>query len=510
MASSATGGSSSSAADPAPCLPQIRRLRVCLLGGDTAVGRVGKADVAAALLRGFTADWPAPADPTLSFGFNYGVFERKWLELNDESADQNFEGSKDAGDRWGIGPLGAWSKRCIFEDAATAGKSKEQPPYTADASEDCASLCAGSAEKLNLGPSATKGFREALCANEAGPWTADDLFELEGVHRKIFAMADARPRELVRLDRPCRGLLAAFARFSPEVGKKLPGCGAAILDIFEPGRRPLGCSHNVAMLYVAPPNGRLHAGLSPGAFLAALQFSSSNIMRLLREYNSLVLGKEVSERELAEWRKVDLRSRLEFIFDARNLKKDWSDGLQVFQGSSGDAGFAADTDGWLPLERVRTFHESLDVGGATERELLEVLRSSRSVEVKTETDGTSYVRHARSKHAQAIWAERRKRKAVEEAAASESAKQAEEMAAAAQAQKEAEEEAWRPKVPKVIKPPSRAELFGFGVGGSATTVKPPTSTPLQRLQARDPAPDSKFFRGAPVQIKGLMKKPQRL
>ena len=71
-----------------------------MLGGDTVLQGVGKADVAAAMLRGITADWPGPSDPLYDFEFNLGVFERAWTELSAEFVP--------TGDKWGMGPVSAW------------------------------------------------------------------------------------------------------------------------------------------------------------------------------------------------------------------------------------------------------------------------------------------------------------------------------------------------------------------------------------------------------------------
>merc|ERR1719353_857225 len=56
---------SSLVASPLPMLPQIKRLRISLLGGNTGVQGLAKSEVASALLRGVTASWPSERDPVL-------------------------------------------------------------------------------------------------------------------------------------------------------------------------------------------------------------------------------------------------------------------------------------------------------------------------------------------------------------------------------------------------------------------------------------------------------------
>lgn len=383
-------------------LPQIRRLRVCLLGGDTFVHGVGKTDVAAALLRGLTADQPGASDPAFDLAFDRGVFERAWRDLlaaepptavGDSSAgasngsDGTGAGGGSAGgasgtgsssasgscDRWGAGPIAAWDgEGRIRFDRRTRGEST--PPYDADPAEECASLCAGHAEKMHLGHKRSSGhfraFREVLGA------AGQDLDGFEAVHRELYTAAEASPRELVRRDHPCSGMQAAFARFSPEVGG-FHGCGAVILHIFEPGFWPRGSPQNVAMLYTAAPNTRLHSGLNGGALLIALRAAGSNIARAVREYNRHAAAQATPEGwERAMWLQADLRAQVEYCLSDRNLKTD-----RPFRER-----IALEEDGWLDLDLLKA--------GYREEELFGALSESKCVETKVAEDGKVFVRRA--------------------------------------------------------------------------------------------------------------------
>lgn len=385
-------------------LPPIRRLRVCLLGGDSFVHGVGKTDVAAALLRGLTADQPGPSDPALDLAFDRGVFERAWRELlaseplpagGDGGGDGDTGGNGDGGgegsgtgesnagtssspantksDRWGAGPIGAWdAEGRVRFDRRSRGEST--PPYDADPAEESASLCAGHSEKLHLGHKRSSGlfraFREVLGA------AGQDVDAFEAVHRELYAAAEASPRELVRRDHPCSGMQAAFARFSPEVGGYL-GCGAVILHVFEPGFWPRGSPQNVAMLYMAAPNSRFHIGLNSGALLLALRAAGSNIARAVREYNRHAAAQAAPEGwERAMWLQADLRAQVEYCLSDRNLKVD-----RAFRDR-----VAADEDGWLDLDLVK--------GGYREEELFSALSESKCVDTKVAEDGKVFVRRA--------------------------------------------------------------------------------------------------------------------
>mmetsp|Transcript_30129 Transcript_30129/g.54966 ORF Transcript_30129/g.54966 Transcript_30129/m.54966 type:complete len:523 (-) Transcript_30129:142-1710(-) len=350
-------------------LPAIRRLKVCLLGGDTFVKSVGKTDVAAAVLRGLTAEQPDEVDPVLELAFDCGVFEKAWRELLVEPVDG------DGCSQWGTGPVSAWDGRLSF---ATVQTSKSEAEGSASES---ASLYAGVPEKLGLAAKRAAGtfqaFKEAIAAQ------GHSVDSFEELHKEMYTAAEGAPRELLRRDRPCGGLLASFARFSPEVGD-FSGCGGVVLHIFEPGLFGWNRSQGVAMLCAAAPNGRRHTGLTPRTFLCALRASSSNIMRAVREYNRLVMGKPAPEGwERALWFQADLRAQVESYLCDKNLRTDTE-----FQGK-----IAEDEEGWLDLELLK--------GERRERildaELLDALGSSKCVETKVSEDGTILIRRAGGK-----------------------------------------------------------------------------------------------------------------
>lgn len=193
------------------------------------------------------------------------------------------------------------------------------------------------------------------------------------MHRDIAAKAEARPRELVWVERPCPGLVAAFARYSPEVGaccSGLPGCCAVILDVFEQDKRPMGSERNLAMLFAAAPNSRLHKGLSPGKLLCALQDTGSNIARTVREYNWIASGEGAKEWERKGWKETDVRAKAEFCLCTRNLKAD-----AFFQDKVLTA-----KDGWVDMELVRGFPAIFMMGSVTQKQLLDSLSSSKCLD----------------------------------------------------------------------------------------------------------------------------------
>jgi len=380
--SQAAGDAAAATEEKVP-LPPIRRLRVCLLGG-TPDGcafqtGVGKSDVASALLRGLTADRPGEADPILDLAFDYGVFERAWWELLKEVPEDS-----PVIDRWGLGPLSVWDVegRLRYDRRGPGGEGT--PPFESDPAEECASLCAGSAAKLHFGhkrsPGILRAFRESLIAQ------GQDVAALEAVQQELHAASKERPRELVRLKRPCPGLLAAFARFSPEVGD-LPGCGVAFIHVFEPDSRPLGSQRNVAMLYAAAPNSWTHRGQAPGNFLLALTAAGSNIARLVREYNRLAADQPAPEAwERAMWWQNDLRAQVEYYFCDKSLRTE-----RYFREA-----VVGKEDGWLDMETVKAHPRMVHCGVAVPEELLDALKDSKCVDTKAE-DGKGFVRRAGGK-----------------------------------------------------------------------------------------------------------------
>jgi len=248
-------------------------------------------------------------------------------------------------------------------------------PYDADPAEACASLCAGNPVKLNMGHKRSSGtmgaFRETL--STAG----QDLTVYERTHKDLHAAAEARPRELVRIDRPCPGVLAAFGRFSPEVGE-FSGCGCVCLTVFEPGSQPSGSPLNVAMLFASSPNSRAHRALSPATFLCAIRSIGSNIARTVREYNRIAGSLSAPESwERTMWWEVDLRAQVEYYLSDRNLLTD-----AFFRDK-----IIAEEEGWLDLELLKGCQ-----GTTLQAELLGALSTSKCVETKVTEDGRVFVR----------------------------------------------------------------------------------------------------------------------
>eukprot|EP00928_Gymnodinium_smaydae_P026250 TRINITY_DN20674_c0_g1_i1.p1 TRINITY_DN20674_c0_g1~~TRINITY_DN20674_c0_g1_i1.p1 ORF type:complete len:769 (+),score=134.06 TRINITY_DN20674_c0_g1_i1:324-2309(+) len=352
--------------DDVLALPRVSQVRVALLGGENFLNGVGKADVASALLCGITSDWPGGADPVYEFAYDFGVFERAWAELSYDFVP--------TGERWGVGPLTAWYPDKVH--FCPAGASKKTPAYDADASKACASLCAGSPENLGFGHA--KEFRNFLVG------VGHDVAAFEAFHKELYAAAEANPNVLVRKNRPCPGVLASLARYSPDVG--LPGCGAAIVDIFEPGWHPCGCDQNIAVLYAAAPNSRVHKGLTPGTFLYALQATGTNIGRLMRECNWHADGELQENCKRSDWWRTDLRCYVEYTLSEWELKNNHIL-RQTTEGNSGR---------WLPIDVALGFPKCA-AAGIVKDDLLAVLRTSRFLETHVTKDGRTFVRHRRHK-----------------------------------------------------------------------------------------------------------------
>eukprot|EP00927_Polykrikos_kofoidii_P070878 TRINITY_DN67256_c0_g1_i1.p1 TRINITY_DN67256_c0_g1~~TRINITY_DN67256_c0_g1_i1.p1 ORF type:complete len:874 (-),score=115.09 TRINITY_DN67256_c0_g1_i1:225-2756(-) len=361
-----------------PSLPKLQRVNISLLGGDTVLPGIGKSDVASALLRGLTSDWPGDSDPVFEMAYDNGVFDNVWTDMlkEDPAGEPN-------SDRWGIGPLGAWCRldRVQFEEKSD---SKVAQPYKAAATQGFAPLFAGSPEKLNVGHSKSTGsnraFREALITGGSDP----NLFE--NVHKLMYAAAKASPREVVRRFRPCVGVLASFARFAPEVSNHM-GCSAVILDVFDTSFRPHGCDNNIGLLYAAVPNGRVHQGLASGDFVCSIRGAGSNIARLVREYNWLASGgasggPEQAARERLDWWKADLRSTVEFYLSKTNLTND----PHCLERR------ALNFRGWLDLEVLMGRGRIAAAGVSDEKTLCQILQDSPTLEAKVGDDGRYRVR----------------------------------------------------------------------------------------------------------------------
>lgn len=358
-----------------PALPQIKRLRVCLLGNNAGVPGVLKPDVASAVLRGLTADWPGIVDPVFDFENVNGAFEKAWTHMLDEPPPE----ARVKYDKWGMGPVLNWSMQKQNKDRLQFDKNPVTPPWEASPAEDFCSVFPGGADKLNLGQeqasASCKAFREAV--SKAG----HDLGSFEKVHADLYKLAQGRPRELVWLSKPCPGLSASFARFSPEAASigDLQGCGAVILDIFDEDKRPLESSKNVGMLYAAVPDGKVHKNLSGGKLLHALQGAASNIARLMREYNWVASGTKAGDLEHGSWKETDLRSQIEFCLSDRNLAGDrfFNDKIKQADG------------GWLDIEILKGFPPIFLLGVKSHQPILDALASSKLIDQKVTSDGAS-------------------------------------------------------------------------------------------------------------------------
>eukprot|EP00929_Paragymnodinium_shiwhaense_P045344 TRINITY_DN23177_c0_g1_i3.p1 TRINITY_DN23177_c0_g1~~TRINITY_DN23177_c0_g1_i3.p1 ORF type:complete len:925 (-),score=154.06 TRINITY_DN23177_c0_g1_i3:100-2874(-) len=355
-------------------LPLIERVHLPLLGGDTVLHGIGKSDVASAFLRGLTADWPNQADPQYDLGYDQGVFEKAWDLLLSEEPDPNAEIT----DRWGIGPLGQWcAKDKVHFDERTV--SKLPTPFKNNGKNKTASLFPGNPERLSIGHSrstgASKVWREALQAAGVEPGA------LEISHKEVYVAATSNPRKLVWLDKPCPGIVATFARFAPEVAKHR-GCNCCILDIFEPTNRPKECS--VALVYAAAPNSKAHEDLAPGDFLCSVRGGSSNIARLIREYNWLASGNIPAncDQERHDWWKADLRYTVEYYLSKRNFTAD----PNCLERR------ALESRGWVDLEVLMSRGRIQAAGLLDKKPLADAIRASPTLEISESGEGRLLVK----------------------------------------------------------------------------------------------------------------------
>lgn len=281
-------------------------------------------------------------------------------------------------------------------------RGKVTLPYDVDPTESCGSLCPGfGGGKLDVGHPLSRGpgkhWREVL--TKAGI----KLDKLADLHKEMYKASEADPRMLVRKDRPMPGVVAAFARFSPEVGQcgksttgyrpHHPGCGAVVISVFAPECRPEGSSKNVAMLYTVAPNSRDHSDLTPGDFLCALRAQSANMMRAVREYNRLSMSyPPPGEAERMGWWSSDLRAQVEYNLSDRNMKL-----LGPLPGGELDRGESTFKDavlhapnGWLDLALMRG--PVIISSGATAQELVDALATSRTLELTVDNEGRANIR----------------------------------------------------------------------------------------------------------------------
>merc|ERR1712093_464681 len=102
--------------------------------------------------------------------------------------------------------------------------------------EEAAAKAAAEAEKEGKDPkeAAKEARKKAAAAIEEAELEAKKAEGAEpdayqGSQKELLAMAEASPRKLVAKMQPCPGLLASYARYSPEVGE-YGACGAVFLN----------------------------------------------------------------------------------------------------------------------------------------------------------------------------------------------------------------------------------------------------------------------------------------
>jgi len=175
------------------------------------------------------------------------------------------------------------------------------PIYTADASQNIASVNAGSYKLYVGGGGINRGFQAALkLADENG---------FEALHQQMFEKANASPGKLVGsgAGKPAPGedlgLAGCFARVARPLADTV---GVALIDLFAPAARPLSSS-NVAMLYVVGPNGKTQDG-RPGitdrnAFLDAVGDMAANAITAVYEYNQMAAAATppLPKIEVVQW-----------------------------------------------------------------------------------------------------------------------------------------------------------------------------------------------------------------
>lgn len=250
------------------------------------------------------------------------------------------------------------------------------PPDDIDPAEYSASLCIGSAAKLSLRHPRSRTFCDTLTS------AGQNLNDLENLHQQLYSAAEGYPQRLVCMHSPCQGLLAACSRYSPRVGG-FEGCGVAVLHVFQEGYRPHS-SRNVAMVYAAAPNGRVHDGLTPGKFLVALQGAASNIARMVREYNWLAGGEAPVAQVREQWWETDLKATIEFYLSDRNLRTD----------QRAQELIALNEDGWVEVGQLLSFPMIASAGVSSQKEIVDVLKEAKSIETHILTDGRAVLRRA--------------------------------------------------------------------------------------------------------------------
>lgn len=390
-------------------------------------------DIAAAVLRGLTADEPEAMDPVLDCVFHSGVYEQVWWGLQEEPPHEGVMRC----DRWGVGPLKAWDGRIRFE----ADGFDETVPHESveGTAEEYASLCETWGSPGHIGEDSSgllRAFRDALqlarsldhdkrakarkaaadraskeaaakataeaeeqgkdpkeAAKDARKKVLDEAEEaelqlkkaaeaepdaFETSQKELLASSQASPRKLVSKAQPCPGLLASYARYSPEVGDASE-CGCVFLNVFEQGFSPWNNYQNTVMVCAAAPDPVAHH-MTPRSFLCALRAVGSNISRAVREYNRLSAGHEAPNAlEHTTWLRADLRAQVESFLSEINT---WSD------PNFAQAMWTADDDGWMGLDIMK----GKTTDAQSDAEYLDALNDSTYVETKIKEDGKVLVR----------------------------------------------------------------------------------------------------------------------
>eukprot|EP00929_Paragymnodinium_shiwhaense_P015469 TRINITY_DN123562_c0_g1_i1.p1 TRINITY_DN123562_c0_g1~~TRINITY_DN123562_c0_g1_i1.p1 ORF type:complete len:720 (-),score=143.97 TRINITY_DN123562_c0_g1_i1:113-2272(-) len=352
-------------------LPQIRRLRVPFLGGDTPVAGVTKNDAATTLLRGLTADERSDeVDPVLDLAFEGGFFQRGWADLLSAARG---EGNSDA--KWGVGAgaVKSWEPSVSFdlEDA-----DEETPPPESDPTDEIAFVCVGDPKKNGLvTKKANTCFWAFLEALES--FDSSGVAAFEKAHMEQFEEAGQKPRELIRRDAPCPGVVATFSRHSPEAAD-YTGCGTVVLHVFDPGCWPWGNFRHVAMICAAVPNIKTHTFLRRCGYQCALQAVASNLARIVREYNRIASKADPTQpRERQLWIQADLRARVECFLSDMNCRTDKSLQQKLKE----------DPNGWIDVNILKGGKNA----DSFDAELIESLSASVLVETMMSSDGTTHL-----------------------------------------------------------------------------------------------------------------------
>jgi len=337
---------------------------------------VSKSEVAAALLRGLTADEPEGSDPILDLVYDMNMFEMAWRGL------QQDDGVAEGGmkwDRWGLGASREWEGRIRFEAAFFDECSPSDNP---DPSEEYGSVVASDSRDGMI-----QAFHEVLKTAGQSPETFDT------VQRELHSAAEACPRALVCREAPCPGLAASHARFSPEVGDFGESC-AVTLHVFDQGFWPWGNHQSTAMLIATAPDLTVHERLPPRAYLCAIRAIGSNITRAVREYNRLASAKPApTDAERTSWFHTDMRAQVESFLSDINL---WSD--KEFQSR-----VAANPEGWVDMDFMKGLRQEKGGEELVDAELLDILGASKYVETKVGDDGHVLVRRPDVQEAFQAW-----------------------------------------------------------------------------------------------------------